>query len=339
MNPSRIFILRPVGTSLLMVAIMLVGIVAYRFLPLSALPEVDYPTIQVQTFYPGASPDVMTSSGHRAARGAVRADAGPQPDVVDELRRRLGHHAAVQPESEPRHRRAGSAGGDQRRRQPAALRPAGAADLRQGQSRGRADPDARHHLQDPAAHAARGPRRHAPRAEDLAARRASGSSASAAASAGGAHRRQLRALAAYGLNIDDLRTTIANANVNTPKGTLRRPVALLHDQRQRSDRRAAEDYESIIVAYKNGDPVRLSDVAQVVERRRERLARRLGEQHPGDHPQHPAPAGRQRDPGGRRHQDAPALAQGLAARRRSTSPCSPTAPSPSAPRCTTSSSS
>src|ERR1700750_1615095 len=62
MNPSRIFILRPVGTTLLMVAILLVGVVAYGFLPLSALPQVDYPTIQVQTFYPGASPEVMTSS-------------------------------------------------------------------------------------------------------------------------------------------------------------------------------------------------------------------------------------------------------------------------------------
>src|SRR5271165_1112851 len=62
MNPSRAFILRPVGTALLMAAILLVGLVALRFLPLSALPEVDYPTIQVQTFYPGASPEVMTSS-------------------------------------------------------------------------------------------------------------------------------------------------------------------------------------------------------------------------------------------------------------------------------------
>ena len=62
MNPSRLFILRPVATSLLMVAIMLVGMVAYRQLPVSALPEVDYPTIQVVTFYPGANPDVMASS-------------------------------------------------------------------------------------------------------------------------------------------------------------------------------------------------------------------------------------------------------------------------------------
>src|SRR6187200_326675 len=62
MNPSRIFILRPVATSLFMIAILLAGLVAYRVLPLSALPEVDYPTIQVVTLYPGASPDVVTSS-------------------------------------------------------------------------------------------------------------------------------------------------------------------------------------------------------------------------------------------------------------------------------------
>src|SRR6201990_478520 len=62
MNPSRPFILRPVATSLFMVAILLAGIVAYRVLPLSALPEVDYPTIQVVTLYPGASPDVITST-------------------------------------------------------------------------------------------------------------------------------------------------------------------------------------------------------------------------------------------------------------------------------------
>jgi hypothetical protein len=62
MNPSRPFILRPVGTSLLMVAVLLAGAVAYRQLPVSALPEVDYPTIQVTTFYPGASPDVMATS-------------------------------------------------------------------------------------------------------------------------------------------------------------------------------------------------------------------------------------------------------------------------------------
>ena len=62
MNPSRTFILRPVATTMLMVGVVLAGLVAYRLLPISALPEVDYPTIQVTTFYPGASPDVMASS-------------------------------------------------------------------------------------------------------------------------------------------------------------------------------------------------------------------------------------------------------------------------------------
>ena len=62
MNPSRLFIMRPVATALLMIAMVLAGALAYRLLPVSALPQVDYPTIQVLTFYPGASPDVMASS-------------------------------------------------------------------------------------------------------------------------------------------------------------------------------------------------------------------------------------------------------------------------------------
>ncbi len=70
MNPSRLFIERPVATSLLMFAILLVGWVAYRFLPLSALPEVDYPTIRVLTLYPGAGPEVMTASVHRSCPSA-----------------------------------------------------------------------------------------------------------------------------------------------------------------------------------------------------------------------------------------------------------------------------
>ena len=61
-SPSTLFIQRPIATSLLMLAIFLSGVIGFQFLPLSALPEVDYPTIQVQTFYPGASPEVMTST-------------------------------------------------------------------------------------------------------------------------------------------------------------------------------------------------------------------------------------------------------------------------------------
>src|ERR1700752_818060 len=62
MNPSRPFIVRPVATVLLMIAILLVGMVAYTLLPVAALPQVDYPTMQVITFYPGANPEVMASS-------------------------------------------------------------------------------------------------------------------------------------------------------------------------------------------------------------------------------------------------------------------------------------
>src|SRR5499426_896068 len=61
-GPSKLFILRPVATSLLMIGVLLVGAVAYLQLPISALPQVDYPTIQILTFYPGASPEVMASS-------------------------------------------------------------------------------------------------------------------------------------------------------------------------------------------------------------------------------------------------------------------------------------
>ena len=61
MNLSRIFILRPIATSLLMVALLLSGLLAYRSLPVAALPQIDYPTIQVQTLYPGASPDVIAA--------------------------------------------------------------------------------------------------------------------------------------------------------------------------------------------------------------------------------------------------------------------------------------
>ena len=103
-NPSRIFIDRPVATSLLMIAILLVGIVAFRFLPLSALPEVDYPTIQVQTFYPGASPEVMTSAVTAPLGAAIRPDGEPEPNDVAKLRRLVGHHLAVRPRHRPRYR-------------------------------------------------------------------------------------------------------------------------------------------------------------------------------------------------------------------------------------------
>ncbi len=95
MNPSRPFILRPVATTLLMVGVLLVGYVAYRQLPVSALPQVDYPTIQVQTFYPGASPDVMASSVTAPAGTELRRNSRTVADDVDEFVRKLADHAAI----------------------------------------------------------------------------------------------------------------------------------------------------------------------------------------------------------------------------------------------------
>ena len=182
MSPSRPFILRPVATTLLMAAIMLVGIVAYRFLPLSALPEVDYPTIQVQTFYPGASPEVMTSS----VTSPLEVQFGQMPSLNQMFSTSSAGASVITLQfsldisldiAEQEVQAAINAAGNLL---PAG--PAGAADLRQGQSGRRADPDAGADLEDPAADPGRGPGRHAAGAEDLAAARASAWSASAAAS-------------------------------------------------------------------------------------------------------------------------------------------------------------
>ena len=96
-SPSRPFILRPVATSLLMAAILLVGIVGYLQLPVSALPEVDYPTIQVLTFYPGASPTVMATTVTAPLERAIRRAAGVEPDDFDQFWRNLRDRVAVHP--------------------------------------------------------------------------------------------------------------------------------------------------------------------------------------------------------------------------------------------------
>ena len=113
------------------------------------------------------------------------------------------------------------------------LGSAGAADLRQGQSCGRADPDAGVDLENDLADPGPGPRRHAPRAENLPIAGGRAGQRQRRSASGGAHPgKSDRQLAAYGLNIDDLRTTLANANVNTPEGQFRRAEPSLHDQRQ-----------------------------------------------------------------------------------------------------------
>src|SRR5258708_5291446 len=223
MSPSRIFILRPVATSLLMAAIMLVGIVAYRFLPLSALPEVDYPTIQVVTLYPGASPDVMTSS----VTAPLEVQLGQMPG--------LNQMSSVS-----------SAGASvitlqfsldlsldvAEQEVQAAINTAGNL----------LPPD----LPTPPVYAKVNPA-DAPiltlaltsktlpltQVEDLGdtrlARKISQQPGVGLVSISGGQRPALRirvnprALAAYGLNIDDLRTTIGNANIDSPKGNFDGP--------------------------------------------------------------------------------------------------------------------
>ena len=187
MNPSQPFILRPVATTLLMIAIMLSGMLAFRFLPVAALPEVDYPTIQVQTFYPGASPDVMTSS----VTAPLEVQFGQMPNLnqmssissagASVITLQFGLTISLDVAEQEVQAAINAAGN------LLARRPARAADLRQGQPGRRADPDARPDLEDHAADAGRGLRRHAPGAEDLAASRRRPRQHQRRPAAGGAH--------------------------------------------------------------------------------------------------------------------------------------------------------
>ncbi|HEY4772282.1 MAG TPA: MdtB/MuxB family multidrug efflux RND transporter permease subunit [Steroidobacteraceae bacterium] len=262
MSPSRIFILRPVGTSLLMLAILLVGIVAYGFLPLSALPEVDYPTIQVQTFYPGASPEVMTS----AVTAPLEVQFGQMPGLNQMSSTSSGGASVItlqfsltlsldiaEQEVQAAINAAGNLLPSDLPAPPiyAKVNPADAPILTLGITSTTLP---------------------LTQLEDLAdtrmAQKISQVEGVGLVSVSGGQRPAVRvianilALAAYGLNIDDLRTTIGNANVNAPKGTLDGPARSwtlnANDQIE-----SADSYKSIIIAYKNGNPVRLSDVADV----------------------------------------------------------------------------
>jgi multidrug efflux pump len=262
MSPSRIFILRPVATTLLMAAILIVGIVAYHFLPLSALPEVDYPTIQVQTFYPGASPDVMTSS------------------ITAPLERQLGEMPGLKQMSST------SSGGASvitlqftltlsldvaEQEVQAAINAAGnllPSDLPAPPIYAKVNPADAPVL----SLALTSKTLPLTQVEDLAdtrlAQKISQLPGVGLVSIGGGQRLSMRirvnprALAAYGLNIDDLRSTVNNNNVNTAKGNCDGPSRAFtinaNDQLK-----TPEDYKNLIIAYKNGAPVRLTDVATV----------------------------------------------------------------------------
>jgi multidrug efflux pump len=264
MNLSAPFIQRPVATSLLMIAIMLVGIVGYSYLPLSALPEVDYPTIQVQTFLPGASPDVMTTSvtaplerqfgempglkqmSSVSSAGAsvvtLQFDLSLDLDIAEqEVQAAINASGSLLPQTLPA--------------PPvyAKVNPADAPILTLAITSNGMPLTA---------------------VEDLAdtriAQKISQLAGVGLVSINGGQRpavrvqANLQALAAYGLNIDDLRTTIANANSNAPKGNFD-GAAQSYTINANDQIQSADDYKAIVVAYKNNAPVHLSDVATVIQ--------------------------------------------------------------------------
>ncbi len=263
MNPSRIFVLRPVATTLMMVAILVVGLIAYVQLPLSALPEVAYPTIQVQTFYPGASPEVTTSAitaplekqfGQMPGLSQMSSTSSAGASVItlqfnlslpidvaeQEVQAAISAAQVLLPQDLPA--------------PPiyAKVNPADAPVLSLGIT-SKVMPLTE--VQD--------------MADTRIAQKISQLKGVGVVSISGGQRPAVRvvanprALAAYGLNLDDLRTTISVANQNGPKGTLDGPTRA-YTINTNDQIRSADEYGNIIIAYRNGSPVRLKDVATLV---------------------------------------------------------------------------
>lgn len=264
MNPSRIFILRPIATSLLMLAILLSGLFSYKLLPLSALPEVDYPTIQVVTLYPGASPDVMTSS----ITAPLEAQFGQMPGLnqmssvssggasVITLQFSLNLSLDVAEQEVQASINAANS-----------LLP---TDIPMPPIYNKVNP-----ADTPIATLAITSKTiPLTKVEDLVdtrlAQKISQLTGVGLVSISGGERPAVRirvnptALASYGLDLETLRTSIANANVNTPKGSFNGPTrAAMVDANDQIS--SAEEYGKLIVGYKNNAPIRLIDVADVIE--------------------------------------------------------------------------
>jgi len=264
MNPSRIFILRPVATSLLMAAILLVGIVAYRELPVSALPQVDYPTIQVLTFYPGASPDVMTSS------------------VTAPMERQFGQIPGLQQMSST-----SSFGGSMITLQFDLKQNIDVAEQEVQAAINAAASFLPRDLPNPPIYSKVNPadtpiltlgltstQLPLSKVEDLAdttlAQKISQLPGVGLVTISGGQKPAVRvqanpsALASYGLSLEDLRTGLAAANTDQAKGNLQGEAQSFsigaNDQIF-----ASGDYKPVIIAYRNGAPVRVGDVAHVVD--------------------------------------------------------------------------
>ncbi|EJL88340.1 cation/multidrug efflux pump [Herbaspirillum sp. CF444] len=264
MNPSRLFILRPVATSLLMLAILLAGIVAYKQLPLSALPEVDYPTIQVVTLYPGASPDVMTSS----VTAPLERQFGQMPGLNQMSSTSSGGASVITLQfnldlsldiAEQEVQAAINAGGN--------LLP---SDLPAPPIYSKVNPADTPIL----TLAVTSKTLPLPKVQDLIdtrlAQKISQLSGVGLVSLSGGQRPAVRmqlnprAIASLGMNLDDIRTAIGNANVNQAKGSFDGPTRAstidANDQLK-----SADEYRNLIIGYKNGAPIRVSDVADVVD--------------------------------------------------------------------------
>ncbi|MDE3103835.1 MAG: multidrug efflux RND transporter permease subunit [Acidobacteriota bacterium] len=264
MSPSRPFILRPVATALLMVAILLAGFVAYLQLPVSALPQVDYPTIQVMTFYPGASPEVMASS------------------VTSPLERQFGQIPGLSQMTST-----SSGGGSVITLQFTLAESIDVAQQDVQAAINAASSYLPKDLPNPPVYSKVNPA-DAPiltlaltsdtlplsQVEDLAdtllAQKISQLSGVGLVSIAGGQKPAVRiqanpmALANYGLSLEDVRSALATANVDQAKGNLNgRTQAYTigaNDQLLSS-----ADYSQVIIAYRNGSPVRLSDVANAVD--------------------------------------------------------------------------
>jgi multidrug efflux pump len=264
MNPSRPFILRPVATSLLMAALVLAGGIAYRLLPLSALPEVDYPTIQVVTFYPGASPEVMTSS----VTAPLERQFGQMPGLRQMSSTSSGGASMITLQfgldlsldvAEQEVQAAINAGSNFLPQDLPAppvyskVNPADAPILTLGISSKTMPLTQVQNLVD----------------TRLAQKISQLPGVGLVTLSGGqrpAVRVQVnpRALAANGLGLEDVRLAIASANVNQAKGGFDGP-SRAYTIDANDQLRSAAEYAAVIVAYRNGAPLLLSDVADVIE--------------------------------------------------------------------------
>ncbi|MDP1664288.1 MAG: MdtB/MuxB family multidrug efflux RND transporter permease subunit [Methylobacter sp.] len=263
-NPSRLFILRPVATSLLMVAMLLVGILAYRLLPVSALPQVDYPTIQVVTLYPGASPEVMTS----VITSPLERQFGQMPGLTQMSSTSSGGASVITLQFNL------NLDLDIAEQSVQAAINAAANflpnDLPQAPIYSKVNP-ADTPIMTLAISSKALPLF---KVQDLVDTRLAQKIAQlpgvGMVSISGGQRPAVRiqanhkALAAYGISLEDVRSAIAAANVNQPKGMFNGPMrsAIIDSNDQL---RSASEYRDLVVAYRNAAPVRLSEVADVVD--------------------------------------------------------------------------